>query len=143
MPNANYVHTITLYNCLHARDNPDKRDSWQRSVLHNCFYKTAIGRVEAGTTVSMASTYTVRIPESAQYLPYHEWCKRSEEERQNYFTVHVDDLVVYGECSEEITGKTHGTAVELLNKRKPEAFVIKAFSDNTSFPRSKHYRLGG
>ena len=37
--NPNYKETITIYNCLKAEDNPEKKDIWCRHVLQNCFYK--------------------------------------------------------------------------------------------------------
>ena len=54
-----------------------------------------------------------------------------------------DDIVVKGECREEITGESGQTAAQVLNRHKPEAFRITAFSDNTGFGAAKHYRLGG
>lgn len=141
--NPNYKHTITVYNCLRGKDNPTKKDIWQKTILHNCFYKNVIGRVEDGKTSRMSNVYTARIPESGQYLPYDEWVKKSEDERKQYFTFSLDDIVLNGECQEEITGSSPNTAAELLKRHKPEAFVITAFSDNTSHIYAKHYRVGG
>lgn len=35
------------------------------------------------------------------------------------------------------------TMAQVLNRHRPDAFQITAFADNTSFPVSRHYRLGG
>ena len=140
--NPNYIHTITIYNCLKANDNPDSmKDTWQRTFLHDCYYKNVIGRVESDKTAKMANVYTARIPESENYRPYHEWA--AEENRAGLFTVSLGDIIVKGECQEEITGKSPYTATELLKRHKPDAFVVTAFSDNTSHQMSKHYRIGG
>lgn len=139
--NPNYCHTITLYNCLKARDNPDKKDVWIRTVLYDCFYKASTSQIWNGTEASMVNTYTVRIPESHEYLPYHSWSELDE--RAGYFTVSEGDIVVYGECLEEITGNSGNTAPQLLLKYKPDAFKIASFSDNTAHRMAKHYRLGG
>lgn len=142
--NPNYIHTITVYNCLRATDNPDSmKDTWQKTVLHGCYYKNVIGRVDSDKTSRMQNVYTARIPESEQYLSYHEWAEKPEKERASYFTLSLDDIVVKGECDEMITGKTPDTAAELLARHKPDAFVVTAFSDNTSHMMSKHYRVGG
>ena len=67
--NPNYNQTVTVYNCLRAADHPDgKKDVWQRTVIHNCFYKNVIGRLEyAEKEPRMDSVYTVRIPVSGKY----------------------------------------------------------------------------
>ena len=145
MMNPNYNQTITIFNCLRARDNPDgKKDVWQRMVLYNCFYKNVMGRSEyADRDSKMASTYTVRIPGDAKYKPYNEWCRLSEAERMKYFTCSLKDIVVEGECPDEISGISPDTASEVLSRHKPESFVVTAFSDNTSHRCAKHYRIGG
>lgn len=91
----------------------------------------------------MSNVYTARIPMSDRYLPYDEWIKKPDDARKQYFTFSLDDIVVKGECMETISGSSPDTAAELLKRHKPEAFVITAFSDNTSHMHSKHYRVGG
>lgn len=143
--NPNYNQTITIYNCLRAADNSnDTKDVWYRTVLEECFYKNVIGRTEyVDKAPKMESAYTVRIPESEKYRPYHEWVKLPDEERSRYFTCSQKDIVIQGECSEEITGVSPNTASQILSRYKPDAFVVTAFSDNTSHICGKHYRLGG
>lgn len=143
--NPNYNQTVTIFNCLRARDNPyGKKDVWQKMVLGHCFYKNVMGRAEyADREPKMASVYTVRVPESLKYKPYPEWCKMPEEERRQYFTCSMKDIVVKGECLDGISGISPDTASEVLSRNKPEAFVVTAFSDNTSHQRARHYRIGG
>lgn len=142
--NPNYNQTITVYNCLRAADNPDSnKDIWHRTVLHNCYYKNVMGRVDSEKTSKMQNVYTARIPESRAYLPYHEWIELPEELRKSHFTFNLGDIVVKGECADEITGTKPNTATELLQRYKPDAFKVTAFSDNTSYQMSRHYRVGG
>lgn len=138
--NQNYIHTITLYNCLKAADNSERKDIWYRHVMTDCFYKAAIVQMNSGTSAGMNNTYTVRIPESERYRPYAEWMKLSDTNRKRFFTLRVDDIVVYGSCPESI-GEI--AAAQLLVRYKPDAFRVTAVSDNTTFPIGKHYRLGG
>ena len=67
----------------------------------------------------------------------------TEEERTMYFTFNLGDIVVHGACQEEITGTSPNTAAEFLERMKPDAFKVTAFSDNTSHICAKHYRVGG
>ena len=72
--------------------------------------------------------YTVRIP--ADKVPEGFW-------------VSVNDIVVHGECPDEISDERGSRATELLLKYKPEAFRVTVFSDNTGHQADKHYRIGG
>lgn len=143
--NPNYNQTVTIYNCFRAEDNPDStKDIWQKTVIHNCFYKNVIGRSEyADKAPKTNSAYTVRIPASDKYMPYRKWIRLTEEKRREFFTCTQKDVVVRGECEDEITGASPDTASQVLSRNKPDAFVVTAFSDNTSHRMAKHYRLGG
>ena len=81
-----------------------------------------------GTDASQVNTYVARIP---------------AETAGTGFSVMTGDLVIKGECPDEITGKSPNTAAEVLLKYKPNAFKVTAFSDNTGHLMDKHYRLGG
>lgn len=123
--NPNYVHTITIY---HKQEK-----LWIKTVLENCFWKSGIAIVPGGTEssktqVSQTNTYTVRIPMSVA---------------GSDFEVSTDDIVILGECQDDIAGKSPDTAVEVLHRHKPDAFKVTAFADNTSHLMDKHYRLGG
>lgn len=143
MPNANYTHTITLYNCLRSSDSPDKREKWYRHIINSCFYKCTLTDIQNGTQITKSSTYTVRVPETSKYRPYCEWKKLSDDERRQYFTFSTDDIVVYGECMEEIEGTQGKTAAQFMLRNKPDSFKITAVSDNTRNRFARHYRLGG
>lgn len=97
-------------------------------MLHNCFFKARITVTQNGTDVSSANTYTARIPLSAA---------------GEGFTASPGDIVVKGECADEITTSPPNTAAEILQRNKPNAFKVTAFSDNTGHLMGKHYYLGG
>lgn len=141
--NPNYKHTITIYNCLKGEDSATKKDVWYRTVLRNCFYKNVVGQTENGDSLKMSNAYTVRIPVSDKYLTYREWSQKSEGERSEYFTCQLGDIIVKGECPDMIAGKAPDTAAQVLQRNKPEAFLVTAFSDNTNSLYGKHYRAGG
>ena len=137
--NDNYCHTITLYNRIRAADSADRKEHWKRTALHGCFWKTVIGKGYSDAQANVQNTYVVRIPWDEKYLPYAQYAKMPD----GAFTVSQGDIVIYGECLEEITGVSGQTAAQVLNRHKPNAFKVTAFSDNTGFPLAKHYRLGG
>lgn len=118
--NPNYIHTITLYRNIDG--------AWSRTVLQNCFWKSSILVVQSGTQATQTNSYVVRIPSTNV---------------EEGFQISLDDIVVLGDCTDEITGKKPNTATETLRKNKPNAFKVTAFSDNTGHRMDKHYRLGG
>ncbi len=136
--NPNYVHTITLYNRIKAADTTDKKEKWIRTVIPNCSYKAQMN-TNLSTQATVSNTYTVRIAQDKRYLPYTDFVQNPT----GHFTASMDDIVVLGNCQEEITGVDGHTATQLLNRHKPNAFKVTAFSDNTAFRIGKHYRLGG
>lgn len=136
--NPNYHTTITLFNCLKL----PAREVWQKTVLQNCFFKTLITRVNDGVSARMAYTYAVRIPASKAYLSYAQWARLADEERKQHFTCGLNDIVVCGECVDNITGHPPDTAAQVLGRNKPDAFTVTAFSDNSAYIGG-HYRLGG
>lgn len=143
MANPNHIHTITLYNCLRAADVLEKKDIWYRHVLSNCFYKAKVETAQSGTSIKRVNTYTVRIPESARWLPYKEWAALPDAKREEFFTVNTGDIVVYGESKEEITSKGEGAAARVLDRNAPSAFRVTAVMVNTGHRMDKHYRLEG
>lgn len=145
MPNPNYRDTITIYNCLKAKDNDTKADQWYPTVLTGCFFQSTVAQTVNGQTLSMASSYLARIPDAhgdnAAYMPYAEWAALPD--KKGYFTVSENDVIIKGSVVQNITGKSPNTMAELLASRKPEAFRVRVFKDNTGFPVGKHYRVSG
>ena len=120
--NPNYVHTITLY-----RKQPD--GSFKREVLTECFWKSGIAATQSGTQASQSNIYTVRIP--------------ADKVEKGFCVTTGHDMVIYGECADEVSGEKGSRAAELLLAHKPLAFKVSAFTDNTGHRADKHYRLGG
>lgn len=126
--NPNYVHTVTLYHKIPAAEAEDKKEHWIKTVFRNCFWKSVINTGFNETQVSVQNTYTVRVP---------------LESCVGKLQAAAGDIAVCGECQDEITGTSGQTATQVLNRNKPDAFKVTAFSDNTACSMGKHYRLGG
>ena len=137
--NRNYISTITLYSRVMASFTEDRKEKWIRTVIHNCFWKSQIKTGFSDTAAISQNVYTVRIPEDGRYRPYAEFVRNPG----GCFSISQGDIVILGECQERITGESGHTAAQHLNRYKPNAFQVTAFSDNTTFPVAKHYRLGG
>lgn len=146
--NPNYNQTITIYNRIPARDTASKRDEWNKTVLRGCSWRCTTADTQMKDQQSMMNrnteeTYTVRIPQKNPQNPdfrkYAEW----KDNPEGSFTISKSDVIILGECSEEISGVSPNTAAEILQRYKPDAFLVKSFADNTSHLVGKHYKVGG
>ena len=120
--NPNYVHTITVYS---RKDD----GSYTRTVLKKCFWHSATVVTQSGTNASQSNVYTVRIP--------------LEVAGPDFCVSLNNDFVVLGECADEISSQAGYRAIEVMNRYKPNAFKVTAFTGNTDHPADRHYRLGG
>lgn len=143
MPNPNYNSTITIYNRISSKDSGTKKEQWQRNVLSHCFFKMSMTQNQSGTESSNKNTYIVRIPQTEKYKPYEEWVTLEEEERNNYFTISLGDIIIKNEVLDIIDGNAGNTATQVLNRHKPNGFRITSLSDNTKFMYGRHFKVGG
>lgn len=142
--NPNYIHTITVYNRMKAKDTAAKKEEWHKTVIPDCSWRCSTEdiqqQVQSGVTNrDQKENYTVRIPRNEKFRNYEEWKKAPAE----YFTLSKQDIIILGECQDEITGASPNTAAEVMQRHKPDAFLVKSFTDNTSHLVGKHYKVGG
>lgn len=132
-----FDYTITVLNNLAARDSATKLDVWKKTTLKNCAWSSNTVRNVQGTTVSVGSSFVVRVPKSEDYKPYNEW-----KETLDGFTFSTGDYVIKGEIEEETV--TPNTVLDIVSRHKPEAFEVRLFKDNTgTVELAEHYRIEG
>lgn len=134
-----WTHTVTVLNMRDGRDSPDHLDTWKKTVLYDCFWagkqtRGQGGRMVSSTEVNEGAVYLLRVPQSGDYRPYLVW-----KGDMSGFTFSPGDYIVRGEAAEEITPETVQRVVE---SRRPDAFEVQVFKDNTDGPLP-HYRLEG
>lgn len=132
--------TITLYN---YHKSADKTEHWQRTVIHGVNYSFSNTKtVDSSGKVVYSPTLTVIIPQSAPQATYIDakgYAKLTD--TTGYFTVNTagnKEVIVCGEVTQEITDtyKITNLLTDYLKAGK-----VSAFSDNTDFPRLKHYKV--
>lgn len=131
-----FDYTVTVLNKLAARDSATKLDVWKSTVLHNCSWSGRAERSMDGNNATVGNVFVVRVPKSADYHPYNEW-KNS----MDGFTFSTGDYIIRGEVTEEVTPST---VQDIVNRHKPEAFIVKLFKDNTgTIEVLEHYHIEG
>ena len=142
--------TITIYN--KEVDPTTNRISWHRTVLENCFWKAQnnmfnMGRYGVSTIGIVLETKEIicRIPQQENYLPKREWLALSNKE--DYFTLFNEDIIVLGEVEDEIdeyTAGKHSTDLVTKYKQYDECLIIDAYVDNVQTGVGlAHYRVTG
>lgn len=141
--------TITVYN---KYIDADKKITWYRTVIPNCFWKY----LSAGVITRHSSTnyhtirletniVTCRIPKDKKYLSNKDW--NNSESRSEYFTLSVGDVIVRGECVDEINEYESGNRSSdflKLHKAQGEAFTVGSVSINTGTDKCcEHYLISG
>lgn len=135
-----FRHTVTVLNKRDGLDSPDHLDTWKKTVLQKCAWKqtetrSQSGRVSDDTEISEGAGYLVRVPPSGKYRPYTSW-----KEDMEGFTFSPGDYIIKGEVHEEVTAET---VLSVVNRRRPDAFEVQLFRDNTGSGYLDHYRLEG
>lgn len=100
---------ITILNKLSESDSVSHREEWFKTIIENVsFSVTRVQNVD-GNNVSIGQTYTILIPFSEQYVPYHEW--RELEKKENFYTMSQGDCVVFTDVVESVTNSDGFEAV--------------------------------
>lgn len=130
---------ITIYN---------RRRSGRNSVLIPTVISEAswfYGRRAArGQFIDNEDSYQVRIPYGADtsgktYVNPAQYASMTDEEAAGYWTMQIDDIVLKGEYTSEVTDD------RALRELTDDLFVVNTFADNTirGSDAVKHWRIGG
>lgn len=128
MIDPTFNETITVYHQQKHIDEASKRNvtEWVRSVHNECYFGTQNAQALNGTTLSLASSYVVKIPHNGIEL-----------------SIAPGDIIVKGDVTDTIEDVQGKRANDLLNKYNPNCFTVRTVSANTKIPEDAHYKLTG
>ena len=126
--NPTFNTTITLYHQHKYIDETTKQTvtEWKRSNHNECYYGTQKAESLNGNTLSQASSYIVRIPYNGTSVEIAE-----------------GDIVICGDVADEIKDIQGKRVTDLIQKYKPDCFVVRTCTDNTKILYGAHYKLTG
>ena len=118
---------VTIINRLKSKDNESKRDKFYKKTLDNCIWDKAKLANQSGKAIYYSNGYSVQIPteQNCKYKDYREWITDIE----NSFTLYLDDYVILGEVTEDITPES---LKDIVNKYSPFVFKISSIEDYNS-----------
>ena len=137
--------TVTIYNKY--TDKLTDVVSWYRHVVTDCFWQLTGTEVRMGETLLDSKAITCRIPKDLQFMEKQNWIQLPNDQMSDYFTLAQGDIIVKGECNDEIDEYVKGhRSTDLLGKyREYQACMeITEYSNNTGSGRNhEHYLARG
>ena len=114
---------VTIINRLKSKDNESKRDKFYKKTLDNCIWDKAKLANQSGKAIYYSNGYSVQIPteQNCKYKDYREWITDIE----NSFTLSLDDYVILGEVTEDITPDN---LKDIINRYSPNVFKISSIN---------------
>lgn len=117
---------VTIYNDI-ASDGINAR-RFDRFVINSCLVYSNLAESADGTIQKIVNTQNVITKDIKHYKPPEEYKKLAADEKDNYYTVNIDDFVVMGEVEDIVT-----TAKEFQNfqqKYKDSGFLVTAVNES-------------
>jgi hypothetical protein len=144
--------TITIYN---KHENPETGViTWYHHTISNCFWKYTGNKIafsnyySANNSMVLETNDTIcRIPINEIYTPNYTWINIPNDQKGNYFTLKLGDIIVKGEVDDEINEYQSGhRSTDLVAKYKAlqGCIEITKFSENIGNGRvNEHYYVKG
>lgn len=133
---------ITIFNKY--VDNQTNVVKWYKTQVSNCFWKNMFEqRIVKDTTVA-TNSILCRVPKDARYLDIASWTMTPNDEKANYFTLNVGDIIIKGIVDDYIDEYMSGhRSTDIIKKYKQtsECFVVESASNNATFGRSQQHYL--
>jgi hypothetical protein len=137
--------TITVYNKV--TDTQTRVVTWHKHTIPNCFWHTRASKVQVGEVMLETDNIVCRIPKQKNFLEQYAWVNLTDEEKSDYITLGIGDIVVKGGIAEEIDEYTQGkrsTDLIAKYKRSQGCFEIQKCSFNVSTGMlNPHYHISG
>lgn len=137
--------TITVYNKFEHTET--RVITWYKTVIKNCFWKYTDNKLTIGDTTIETNSTLCRVPINKKFLEKYQWNSLQANQRSNYFTFGVGDIIIRGEVNDVVDEYTSGQrSSDLLKKYKnlQGCMVIESCSINTGEGRgTEHYYVRG
>lgn len=92
---------VTIYNDIPSDGVSLRR--FDRFVIDKCLIYNQLTESASGTVQRVVNSQNVITKDVEHYKTPLEYSQLAEDERENYYTVQVDDFVVYGEVEDVVT----------------------------------------
>ena len=96
-----FVKKVTIYNDVPADSVNDRR--FDRFVIEKCNIQKGMLQNADGTIEKVVNAITITTKDTEHYKPYLEYRYLPTDEKEKYYTVQVNDVVIFGEVDDVAT----------------------------------------
>lgn len=96
-----FIKKVTIYNDIDKTAVEERH--WDRFVIEKCLIYNGFSEGTDGTVQTISNSQNVITRDVSRYKPPSEYILLPVDEREKYFTVQIDDFVVFGEVEDEVT----------------------------------------
>ena len=144
--------TVTIYNKY--VDPTTNHISWYKTVIKNCFWKAensifSMGRYGVSVIGVLTDTKSIicRIPQDKHYVNKLTWDNFTDVQRNEYFTLANEDIIILGavdDIIDEYTSGQRSTDVVAKYKKVDACLTIETYTDNVQTGVDlAHYKITG
>lgn len=121
-----FTKKVTIYNDISSDGvNPRRFD---RFVIDKCLIYNQISESADGTVQKIINSQNVITKDIKHYKEPIEYIQLAEDERENFYTVQIDDFIVFGEVDDIVT--TSKEFQTLQQKYKDNGFSVTTLNVN-------------
>lgn len=115
-----FTKKITIFNDIPS-DGVNLR-RFDRFVIEKCMMYSELSESADETVSKIVNTQNIITKDIEHYKPPIEYAQLAEDERENFYTVRINDFVVFGEVDDVVTTSQEWTALQ--KKYKDNGFSI-------------------
>lgn len=108
--NNQFTKKVTIFNDIPA-DGVNLR-RFDRFVIEKCLIYNQLTESADGTISKLVNTQNVITKDVEHYKKPLEYLNLAEDERENYYTVQINDFIVYGEVNDVVTTSKEWQALQ-------------------------------
>lgn len=122
-------------------DSETRITRWYKWHIPGCFVSETKAANFRSPDVWQENKLICRVVKQSNYKPYKEWCGLPNDEKQEHISFAPNKTLIFvGHINESIADNTSGN--DLRNDYQ-NSFMVKSFTDNTSFIPPHYKMLGG
>ena len=135
--NEKFTDVVTIYNDIPADEVNPRR--FFRFVLKNCLIYNALTESGENTIQRIINSQSVLSKDTEQYKSPYEYAKLPEDVKEKFFTVQIDDFVVFGEVDDVVTNSEEFR--RLQEKYEDNGFSVTGVNTYTKGGKTNHIHI--
>ena len=96
-----FIKKVTIYNDIDKTTVEERH--WDRFVIEKCLIYSGFSEGTDGTAQTLSNSQNIITKDVVRYKPPAEYILLPVDEREKYFTVQVDDFIVFGDVEDKVT----------------------------------------